>query len=282
MVDTPHERSRIIEDPRPSALGAAADAPLASEERPLPLRCAVRALLTCGRRTAGLLAARGIRQPPTHIGRRIRFADGTDSTVYRETVIDREPPREPTVLVVCFRLRWAAHTPWLHSLFRWESELNTVLCAGFPGMVSKLWLRHDQNGVYRGFYQWDGPDLAVAYVRALWWALALVSERDSIHYAVLPGLDRDQVLADPSVIDTVAASPAGWWRPTGELTVSARAGARPTSSRSVPALPGSRWRCRPTTTGFGSDWWTDALTASARSGAHRPSPYLGGAPNRSG
>ncbi len=116
------------------------------------------------------------------------------------------------MLVVCFRLR-RVHRGWAHGLFRLESELNTVLFAGFPGFVSKLWLRHDEHGVYRGFYQWDDPALAVAYVRALWWVLVLVSERTSIHYAVLPGFDRDEVLADPSLIDTVSAAPSGWWRP---------------------------------------------------------------------
>jgi hypothetical protein len=106
-------------------------------------------------------------------------------------------------------------------LFRLESELNTVLFAGFPGLVSKLWLRHDQHGVYRGLYQWDDPEQAVAYVRALWWVLALVSEPGSIHYAVLPGLYRDQVVANPSVVDTVAAAPGGWWRPSRESARSA-------------------------------------------------------------
>jgi hypothetical protein len=95
-----------------------------------------------------------------------------------------------------------------------ESELNTVLFAGFPGLVSKLWLRHDHGGTYRGLYQWDDPGQAIAYVRALWWPLSLVSKPGSVHYAVLPGLDRDQVLANPAVIDSVAAAPGGWWRPS--------------------------------------------------------------------
>jgi membrane protein len=59
--------------------------------------------------------------------------------VYRETVIDRPPALLPAVLVVSFRLRHV-NRGWAHSLFRPESELNTVLFAGFPGLVSKLWL----------------------------------------------------------------------------------------------------------------------------------------------
>ena len=159
-----------------------------------------------------LLAQGDIRQPRHNVGREVRFGNGTCARVYRETVIVRPPPSEPAVLIVGFRLR-RVHRARAHALFRMESELNTILFAGFRGLVSKLWLSHDQDGVYRGVYQWDGADSAVAYVRALWWVLALVSEPKSIHYAVLPGLDRDRVLANPGVVASLVARPGGWWRP---------------------------------------------------------------------
>ena len=38
---------------------------------------------------------------------------------------------------------------------------------------------------------------AVAYVRALWWVLRLVSDRGSIRYAVVSGVLRDDALTDP-------------------------------------------------------------------------------------
>jgi hypothetical protein len=104
---------------------------------------------------------------------------------------------------------------WGHVLFRLESGLNTVLFAGCAGFVSKLWLANDEHGTYRGVYEWDDPALAHAYVRALWWPLALVSERSSIHYEVLPGLHRDQLLRDPHLAE--GADPedeAAWWRLT--------------------------------------------------------------------
>lgn len=94
-----------------------------------------------------------------------------------------------------------------------ESELNTVLFAGFPGLVSKLWMRHDEQGVYRGVYQWDDPQLAVAYARALWWVLALVSRPDSIHWVVLPGMHRDEVISSTAVLETLDTPSGGWWRP---------------------------------------------------------------------
>jgi hypothetical protein len=207
--------SALEEDQVRAALGAAAPRGAVGEERPMALRCATRALICCAWRALVLLTRRCIRQPATNVGRLLSFADGTSSEVYRETVIERDAPAAPAVLVVCFRLR-RIRGEWAHRLFRVESELNTVLFAGFPGLVSKLWLRHDQHGMYRGIYQWDGADRGVAYVRALWWVLALVSEPGTIHYAVLPGLVRDQVLNDPSLVDTVAAAPGGWWRPTAQ------------------------------------------------------------------
>jgi hypothetical protein len=200
---------------RSDALGAACAEP-GAELRPLPLRCAIKALARCGCQTCVMLAQRRIRQPTGWRGRSICFADGTDGTVYRETVSAGRPPASPAVLVVCFRLRHV-RAPWAHALFRLESELNTVLFAGFAGFRSKLWLSHDRRGVYRGVYQWDDPQLAVAYVRALWWALAAVSEKGSIHYAVLPGLDRDEVLGNPEAVDdALRAAPGGWWRPVKE------------------------------------------------------------------
>jgi hypothetical protein len=131
--------------------------------------------------------------------------------VYRETVVTRAAPADPCVLVVEFRLRLVRGRG--HTAFRWLSLLNTPLFAGFPGLVSKLWLAHDENGVYRGLYEWDGPDLAEAYARALWRVLALVSAAGTIHYKVLPGLRRDALLREPTLADL--AEPvvvSDWWR----------------------------------------------------------------------
>jgi len=180
---------------------------------PLPFGCALRALAACALRTGALLLRRRIHQPREHVGRPCSFADGTTSTVYRETVVDRLPPRSPAALVVSFRLRHVRGVP-AHAVFRLESVLNTVLFVGFAGFVSKLWLAHDENGVYRGIYDWDDPLSAEAYVRALWWALAVVSDPASIQYAVLPGLSRDELLRGPRLADAVATDGTGaWWRP---------------------------------------------------------------------
>lgn len=182
------------------------------EQQPLPLGTAVRRVAACAAVTAILLSRRRVHLPRGRVGMRLRFADGTSSRVYRETVIDRDPPEDPCVLIVAFRLRMIRG--WGHQLFRWESVCNTPLFVGFPGFVSKLWMAHDDAGVYRGLYEWDGPDQAEAYARALWWVLALVSVSDSIRYWVLPGIRRDVLFAGPRVSEGV--TPIGlaeWWRP---------------------------------------------------------------------
>jgi hypothetical protein len=105
----------------------------------------LKALGRCALRTAGLLGRRELHQPAGAVGRRVRWADGTNSAVYRETVADHAANR-PCTLVVRFRLR-GVRRPIFHALFRLESELNTVLFAGFPGFVSKLWFANDERGL---------------------------------------------------------------------------------------------------------------------------------------
>ncbi|HET6952758.1 MAG TPA: hypothetical protein VFI47_20420 [Acidimicrobiales bacterium] len=187
--------------------------PVLAEQPPLRRRAAARAVARSVAATAGLLARRRIRQPGARVGVVVQFADGSAARVYRETVVPRPRTEDPAVLVVEFRLRGVRGRG--HALFRAESLLNTPLFVGFPGFVSKLWLAHDEHGAYRGLYEWDGPGLADAYVRALWWVLSLVSVRGSIHYAVLPGIRRDDLLDDPGVLDRARpASLRDWWRPT--------------------------------------------------------------------
>lgn len=188
----------------------------ADEVTPAPFVPAAASFARNAYRVATLLASRRVRQPRDRKGLQVRFGDGTHSTVYRETVISGARPTEPAVLVVCFRLR-RVRSAWAHTLSRSESELNTVLFAGFPGLVSKLWLCHDETGRYRGIYQWDGERAAVDYVRTLWWALTAVSARDSIRYEVVPGAHVNCFLAPGERDGAPRREPGEWWRPTGVL-----------------------------------------------------------------
>jgi hypothetical protein len=187
-----------------------------NEQRPLPFAEAARAVGRCVKVSAGLLLRRQVRLPTTHVGLSLRFGDGSSATVYRETVLRTVVPRDPCVLVVEFRLRAVRGRG--HALFRWESLFNTPLFVGFPGFVSKLWLAHDERGAYRGLYEWDGAERAEAYARALWRVLALVSVRGSIHYRVLPGLRRDEIIERPAAPGGNAVPDAAdWWRLVGAV-----------------------------------------------------------------
>ncbi len=159
---------------------------------------AARAVGRCVLVSALLLARRRVHLRTSLLGTVVRSADGSASRVYRETVLDRDPAAEPCALVVTFRLRLVRGRG--HRLFRLESLLNTPLFVGFPGFVSKLWLTHDEHGVYRGLYDWDGVAAAEHYARSLWWVLALVGVPGSIHHSVLPGARRDDLLDRPGLL----------------------------------------------------------------------------------
>lgn len=187
------------------------------EQPPLPYPAAILALAGCIACAARLLGQRRVRRPAGRVGRRLRFADGTSARVYRETVLIRGRLLEPCVLVVAFRLRMVHGRG--HAVFRAESLLNTPLFVGFPGFASKLWLASDEHGRYRGLYEWDGPRQASHYARALWRVLALVSAPGSIHYRVLPGIRRDDLLRRPQAMAAAPApgpdpgpDTAPWWR----------------------------------------------------------------------
>jgi hypothetical protein len=192
--------SRIVTDP----------AEASQPHGPLPVGPAWLGVSRCCFVSMFLLARGRVHLPQARVGRCIGFADGTTARVFRETSIDRPAATDACVLVVAFRLRGVRGRG--HTLFERESLLNTVLFAGFPGLISKLWLAHDGRGSYRGLYEWDGPSSAEAYAQALWRVLALVSVRGSIDYQVFAGTGRDGLLADPDRFAGSNASAPAWSR----------------------------------------------------------------------
>ena len=170
--------------------------------------------------TGRLLAAGRLASPRTYHGRRLRFADGTTSFVFRETAIRDRDPRDPAVLVVQFRLRAFGHRRFLHALFRRECILHTPLFAGFPGFHSKLWISDTATGVYRGLYEWDGAGWAAEYADTLVRLLTPLSTQGSVRYHVVPGIRRQDLLAAPGL--AVAGQEQGaddWWRLAEPLEV---------------------------------------------------------------
>ena len=159
-------------------------------------------------RTAVLLAQRRTHLPRSHVGLLISFANGTSATVYRESVLEKGPTLRPCLLAVSFRLRLVRGRG--HALFRRESLLNTPLFIGFPGFVSKLWLSHDQDGTYRGVYEWDDAARAARYARSLWRVLQVGCVPGTIGYRVIPGIRRDELLHDATLAPEAEGN--GWWR----------------------------------------------------------------------
>lgn len=182
--------------------------PELNEQRPLSVPRAALGVARSVLRTAVLLAQRRIHLPRVHLGDELRFADGTAATVYRESVVERGSTLRPAVLVVRFRLRLVRGRG--HAVFRWESMLNTPLFIGFPGFVSKLWLTHDENGTYRGVYEWDDAGRATRYARSLWRVLQIGCVPGTIGYRVIPGIRRDELLHDPTLAPEAEGN--GWWR----------------------------------------------------------------------
>jgi hypothetical protein len=125
--------------------------------------------------------------PREYVGACLRFADGTSSVVFRETMVLGVPTSAPTLLVIQFRLAVLGSDPLLHAAFRRECVLHTPLFAGFPGFRSKLWADDVQTGVYRGVYQWDGPELARRYAERMVALLAPFSNAGTARYRVVDG-----------------------------------------------------------------------------------------------
>lgn len=184
---------------------------MSSDSGPAPRAEAWRAVARCTGRGLLLLVKGKVHLPKDNVGLILQFADGSATRVYRETTVDGRMPAEPCILVVAFKLR--VEQERMHRLFEAESVLNTPLFVGFPGFVSKLWCAHDNRGVYRGLYEWDGAAKARAYAAALWRVLELVSVPGSISYKVLSGLQRNEVLANPARMqEGQPESSQAWWR----------------------------------------------------------------------
>jgi hypothetical protein len=176
--------------------------------------------------TFRLLAAGRLASPGTYLGRRLCFADGTTSFVFRETAVRDPDPQDPAVLVVQFRLRAFGHRRLLHAVFRRECILHTPLFAGFPGFHSKLWISDTTTGTYRGLYEWDGAGRAVDYADHLVRLLVPLSTPGSVRYHVIPGIRRQDLFAASGL--AVAGQEPGadaWWR-LAEPLEAAPAGSR--------------------------------------------------------
>lgn len=172
----------------------------------------VRAMGASIAQTARLLAAGRLSSPAGHVGRRLRFADGTEALVFRETLLAARTA-DPCILVVRFKLRLLGRARAGHAAFRRECVLHLPMFAGFEGFRSKLWLWCPAACEYRGLYEWDGPKRARDYAERLSKVLRAVSRSGSVAFHVLPGMTREDALAGN--VSAEPPDPCPWWRPAG-------------------------------------------------------------------
>lgn len=164
----------------------------------------------CAREWVHMCAQHRLRRPRNHLGTTLSFRDGTASRVFRETVAVGAPTDDPVLLVIAFRLVVLGRVPALHAVFRHECLIHTPLFAGFPGFRTKLWLEDAGTRVYRGVYQWEGVEDAVAYATRMVRLLVPFSAAQSARFHIVPGLARSAYLRDPDA--TSGRESDGWWR----------------------------------------------------------------------
>jgi hypothetical protein len=243
--------------------------------RPGPVAAFARSAMATGR----LLAAGRLASPRAYVGRRLGFADGTTSFVFRETAIRDHDPRDPAVLVVRFRLRAFGHRRLLHALFRRECILHTPLFAGFPGFQTKLWISDTTTGVYRGLYEWDGPERAADYadtLARLLDPLSTTARSATTSFQASGGRTCSTPPGSPSPASSKQPAPGGARRSRsrrhrpgrGEMT------ARPADPVDVLVVgPGGSASTAPRPSWAGSGPWSGVRTASSWSST---SPRAGG------
>jgi len=135
-----------------------------------------------------------------HIGhRRVRhdvvLDDGRRYVVFRETSCDTPTSTRPVTLVVWFRLRAIPPGARLRRrIFERACIVNTLLFAGVPGYVTKLWMVNPPTSDYAGLYSWRSASEAESYGRYITSILRPLSARGSIGFNVVADRTLDEYL----------------------------------------------------------------------------------------
>jgi hypothetical protein len=176
--------------------------------------------------TLGLMLRHKLEMPNYRVGSNVRFADGSVSTIFRETAMRGLVTTPEVMLAVRFRLRFIGSSRLGHWLFRLESVLNTLLFAAHRGFHTKLWLTDPRTNFYRGIYEWADETSALEYAETLRVVLAPWVQAGTFDYRILPGVNRLEFL-EVGVPDCLGEDPHGcWWLPVRHA-----ANAVPTRSR---------------------------------------------------
>ena len=163
--------------------------------------------------TLGLILRRKLGMPNDRVGSNIKFADGSVSTIYRETVMRGLVTTPQVMLAVRFRLRFIGSSRLGHWLFRLESLFNTLLFAAHRGFHTKLWLTDPRTNFYRGIYEWADEPSALEYAETLRVVLAPWVQAGTFDYRIVLGATRLEFL-EGGVPDYLGEDPQDcWWLP---------------------------------------------------------------------
>jgi hypothetical protein len=150
--------------------------------------------IRCAISTLALIARGKLAQPNDLVDSNIEFADGSVSTIYRETCMRGLETAPHVMLAVRFRLRFIGSSRLGHALFRFESIFNTLLFAAHRGFHSKLWITDRKTDYYRGIYEWEDEKSAIEYAETLRIVLAPWVQRGSFAYRIMNGVSRPDFL----------------------------------------------------------------------------------------
>jgi hypothetical protein len=128
------------------------------------------------------------------LGKSYEIDQGGIYKVFRDSVADFKI-KEPTVLVVGFRLKVISSNPVMHWLFQRVCILTTPFWSGFTGFRVKLWMVNPETKDYLGIYQWDGGKNTKVYVTALEKVLKPLSTPKSVWYEIVPKQNLEPYLA---------------------------------------------------------------------------------------
>ncbi len=200
-------------------------------------------LITEGRcviATIGLIRRGRLSMPPTIVGTRLRFADGSVSRIYRETVMRGMNTSPRVMLAVRFRLRFLGSSRVGHALFRFESLFNTLLFAAHRGFHTKLWLTDRVTDFYRGIYEWEDEVSAIEYAETLRVVMTPWAKKGTFEFRVIQGAKRPEYL-EGRIPPTVDVAPGDdWWVP---VAGNVRCGSRRWALK-LGSIPGKATICR--------------------------------------
>jgi hypothetical protein len=177
-----------------------------AEEAPTSGPHVLAEMARCARRVGTMLVRRQLHRRRDRLGSSVRLPDGRRFSIFRDTYAG--PPGGPPLrsangdevtIVVWFHLRAVPSGSRVRRyVFERESILNTLLFAGFPGYLVKLWMVDPATGDYAGLYLWEGRDDAHRYAGYITAVLRPLSVPGSVGSAVLGGDAFEQALVQRS------------------------------------------------------------------------------------